>query len=213
MPAPAHHVSQSDLLGYVTGSLSAPVELWVACHLTYCPACRAEVELLEAVGGALLQGSSEEPPALPVLPDVDTPPPSAPEPLPVPADAVFPSPLRQRAGSLQELSFRDAGYGLRIAKVGREEGLRTFVVDFPAGMRVPRHGHRGIERGLVLRGGYAEGGQHFAVGDVDVHEGPDDQHSALIDDDGPCTALFVTEGPATAQPPWLGWLADWWLHR
>jgi len=60
-----HHISHNDLLEYVTGSLPEPVSLLTATHLTLCGACRDTVDLLESVGGALLETISDGEPDTP----------------------------------------------------------------------------------------------------------------------------------------------------
>ena len=57
---PTHHPDEDLLLAYSAGSLREPVALLVATHLALCPACRAEAERFDAVGGALLEDLKPE---------------------------------------------------------------------------------------------------------------------------------------------------------
>src|SRR5436190_21674350 len=52
--SPVHHPDEEDLLGYASGTSPEWVSLVVACHLTYCPKCRADLDLFDDLGGALL---------------------------------------------------------------------------------------------------------------------------------------------------------------
>ena len=63
--SPRHHPEPALLVDYATGALDVGPRLVLAAHLGACPACRAEVALAEAVGGAFLDAL---PPA-PLSPD------------------------------------------------------------------------------------------------------------------------------------------------
>lgn len=54
---PAYHPPPEVLLDYATGTLNAATALIVATHLALCPNCRQYVQVLEAVGGAMLAES------------------------------------------------------------------------------------------------------------------------------------------------------------
>src|SRR3990167_3252388 len=51
----SHHIAEETLVAYGAGTLSEAWSLLVAAHLALCPACRAEAERIESVGGALLE--------------------------------------------------------------------------------------------------------------------------------------------------------------
>ena len=50
-----HHPNDELLWAYAAGAGEPAVSLMVATHLTYCPKCRAEVSILESLGGQLLR--------------------------------------------------------------------------------------------------------------------------------------------------------------
>ncbi|MEQ1500618.1 MAG: ChrR family anti-sigma-E factor [Myxococcota bacterium] len=213
---PLHHVPAEVLVAYAAGTGSAGEDLLVACHLTYCPACRAAVDRAEAIGATVLDRAPSAP--LPagawdgLLAALDAPPHDGP---PVHAQPqaqaqgarcpVFPSALRDRVGPLDAVAWAAVGAGLRAAKVGDDD--RVFLLDFPPGFRIPHHGHHGTERALVLRGGFSDERAVFERGDVSWRDDPG--HDVRIHDDGRCTTLFVNDGPADygVFTP----LVDWWV--
>ena len=106
MTAPQHHPSHELLLGYAAGALTDAVDLVVATHLSLCPTCRADVERLDAVGGALLEGAPpvEALHADDALDAIFDAPAAAPGPIvpPPPGPAWLPQPLRSRVGALPD---------------------------------------------------------------------------------------------------------------
>lgn len=199
------------VLAYAAGASPPDEELLVACHLTFCPDCRATVDAGEAVGAAL---AFAEAPAVPAswwaavsarLNEPVAPP--APRRI---AEVALPAPFVARFGPFDALPLRPVGLGVRVARLSAPgDDARTFLVDFPPGLRVPDHDHHGTERGIVLRGGYAHGGERFGPGDVEWRQAP--HRGIRIDPEGPCTALFVADGPLRLGARWVDALADRWL--
>ena len=207
---PAHHVPDEALLAYAAGTATAGEELLVACHLTVCPTCRRSVEEAER-GGEVALGRAEAVPVgddalAAVLARLDGP---APAPLKVAECPVFPMPLRRRIGPLAALPWRAVGFDVRAAKVDLDGDQRVFLLDFPPTFRIPVHGHHGVERALVLRGGFTDEAAHFDRGDVSWHD--EAGHDVRIDPDGRCTTLFVNDG--ATDYGWLSGLVDWWVVR
>ena len=54
-----HHLSDDILMGYAAGTLPEAFNLMVATHISLCDTCRARAESYDAVGGSVLDGSSE----------------------------------------------------------------------------------------------------------------------------------------------------------
>lgn len=207
-----HHLPAEALVAYAAGATTHGEDLLVACHLSVCPACRRGLHDAERVGEALAfrAAPAETAPGsldrlLAALPPA--PPAAANTPPPCP---VFPAPLRRAVGPLESLPWRNVGFGVCIAPVSAAGGQRTFLLDFPPGFRLPSHGHSGVERGLVLRGGFTADGAVYARGDVSWCEEP--HHDVVVDDDGErCTTLFVNDGPVEVGSAWASRLVDWWL--
>jgi putative transcriptional regulator len=209
----AHHVPDDALLAYAAGSSSVGEDLLVACHLTLCPACREAVDAADRVAAALAARA----PAADLPPDalghllarLDDPAPVAPP--PAPPCPYFPAPLRRAVGPLASVRWRPVGFGVGVSPLPVGGGhQRVFLMDFPPGLRLPSHGHDGVERGLVLRGGFTADGRAYARGDVSWQDEP--HHDVVVDDDGErCTTLFVSDGPMTFGSGWIDRFADWWL--
>ena len=196
---PGHHIAPAMLLAYGAGVLEEPVALWVATHLALCPSCRTEVDDAEANGGALLGEQAPVPVAsgmldsvLARLVDDDREMPALPSPSATPA--IIPEPLRSYTGPFHSLVWERRAPGIRTCAVGlshRDVPVRFFSLKL--GMVVLVYRHRGMERGLVLTGGFTDDEGHFVRGDVSVR-GPDFDHEATIDQGEPCVVLFVNDG-------------------
>jgi putative transcriptional regulator len=207
---PTHHPDPDDLLAYASGTSPEWLALVVACHLTFCPECRAEVALLDDVGGMLLQdlvqdlvltGGGEKPspafdaPALPTVsgrqskrlaPDV----------------AALPRPLHDYFAD-EAPRFRFLAPGVKhIPLTFAVGGIPGRVVRFAPGFTVPDHAHMGTERVLVLDGELEDSvtGECFVNGDLSQREGGT-RHAQRILADG-CVALVVTDGPIVPSSWW-----------
>lgn len=194
----AHHPGEDVLLAYAAGSLSEPIALLVATHLTLCPDCRTEAGAYEALGGALLE---DLPPAavgpdrlaetLRRLDQEETASASA----PTPADPGLPQPLWDYVGGLDRLRWRWVMPGMRAADLGLgRHPVRTRLLRARAGLSIPRHGHAGTEATLVLAGGFTDEHGHCRRGDVRFAD-ETVIHRQKIDSDEDCLCLLVTDGP------------------
>ena len=210
---PTHHPGEDLLISYAAGTIEEPVALLIATHLALCPRCRAEVERLEAVGGALLEeqqseaveaGSLEQ-----LMARLDEPAPEAetrPSPAPAPpapkaADPRLPAPLRDYlAEGLEGLTWKSYG-GLEEAELLPEApGLRTRLMRIKAGTAMPAHTHDGSELTLVLAGGFSDEFGHFVRGDV-AEADPSVKHVPVADEGEDCICLAVTDAPLRLTGP------------
>jgi putative transcriptional regulator len=214
---PVHHPPLEALVAFAAGIGAGEEEVLIACHLTRCPTCRDEVARAEGLVGAIaVPAVGIEVPVDVVaavfarLGEVDAVAgPGTQKPSTGPEEVQLPAPFVRRFGTFGSLPFRSVGRGVRIARLPSESRQRAYVVDFPPGFVVPDHGHHGLERGLVLRGGYTWQSEVHGVGDVSWQT---DHHAGVvIDPDGPCTALFVSDGPISVGGRWTDAVLDWWL--
>ncbi|HYE52882.1 MAG TPA: ChrR family anti-sigma-E factor [Azospirillaceae bacterium] len=202
---PLHHPGEAVLMDYAAGALSEAVGLIVATHLALCPACRAEVARLEAVGGALLEGMPDGEPDMDLLEGVlarlDAPAPAAPRrPAPHPASAVLPEPLRSYlGGDVGRIGWRRVMRGLEEALVdcGRD---KVRLMRIRAGTAMPRHTHAGNEYTLVLAGGFSDALGHYLRGDFIATDAAID-HRPVADDGPDCLCLAVTDAPLRLTGP------------
>jgi hypothetical protein len=90
--------------------------------------------------------------------------------------------------------------------LGRPRGTqRSHLLHFAAGSRFPQHGHRGIERVLVLEGSYADAsGLRVRAGDEQTMTGGS-EHELNILGDMPCVAAVTEHGISFAGPLLRRW--------
>ena len=200
---PAHHPPPDALAAYSSGSADEAEALFAATHLALCPTCRAVVDGLEAVGGALL----DREPAAPVgdgawqaiLSRLDAPEsalPRRPE-APPPGPNDVPMPLRALTGPLDAVPFRQVAPGIqRFDLPLTRPGRPVAIVSLRPGIVVPPHRHSAVERGLVLRGGFTDETGHFGRGDVSWRDREEPEpHRQHIDRGERCIVLMVDDGP------------------
>ena len=204
--SPRFHAPPHVLMEYAAGTATGPTSLVVACHLTFCPACRKDVTLLEEVGAGLL----DEQPSVAMAPGafelamaaLDS------EPTPTPAapssgasNARLPRPLLEVLAD-GKLKLRRRLPGLRTKQLKLGHGLaEARLMLFQPGTRIPFHDHDAPELVLVLEGALEEGGRHFARGDIAFSDSGE-RHEQRIANQGPCLALVVNEGPVRPVSVW-----------
>lgn len=206
-----HHLPETVLAEYSAGTSAEPVSLMVATHMTLCESCRSTVDMLDEVGGALLESV---PGSLPHtctdhplehtedIPDallkrmLDDDEPSATagsdseyEDF---LDVVMPRPLREYVGCpIHEIPWRKLTGSLDVFDILTEvDGYSTRLMRVASGAAMPRHTHEGEEYTLILQGGMSDHHGVYHRGDVAVAN-PDVEHSpqALPDDDCICLAV------------------------
>ncbi len=206
---PNHHPPDEVLFEYATGVCTPAVGLFVACHATLCPTCRKRVVELDSLGGALLSEVTSLPmgaaAADSVLAQLD-------EPVPSPrADGVLPQPLFDLVGPTNALKWSRVVPGLeRIDLPLHQDRLPARLYRFAPELRIPTHQHGGVERTLVLTGGYSDDFGHHERGDASVLEGGFD-HDVVMDPGEPCIALAVNDVPFDANSP-IGRLLQWYVR-
>ncbi len=177
---PQHHPDEGMLLDYATGVIRRPFCAWVATHLTFCPACRAEVTRLESVGGAVIERSS--PVALTptcldaVLARLD----QVEKPCITPDccggridrdAACLPVPLRRFfgvEGGVLIWRERPSGMGHMINATPCARGIFARLVRLPNGVPLHRENRQGLEMLIVLDGAIHADDTRYRVGDVAV---------------------------------------------
>jgi putative transcriptional regulator len=191
-----HHPRSDILLAYAAGSLEEAASVLVASHLTLCPACRAMVGRMEAVGGAMLDrlpGAGFEDARLArIMSKLDAPVTQDNQPadtIPNEAFSSLPRPLQhyvtgrpwKRLGGVEYITLTTTGRG-----VGR-------LLRVPPGGRIPYHGHTGAEHVLVLAGGFHDGTGDYVRGDVSCAD-TSLAHAPVAENTEPCVCMTVNEG-------------------
>ncbi len=198
----SQHPGEELLLDYASGALAEAAALTVACHIALCPACRAETARLEAIGGAAITAIEPQPMGEHRLTETlarlgaaeggdasDGPGDGR-------GDGQLPYPLRRYLpAGLDSLRWRKRGNNVDTAalEIG-PAGYISRLVRIRPGAAVPGHSHRGNEYTLVLAGGYADAGQHFARGDFQFAD-PATDHRPVADDGEACLCLVVLDAP------------------
>jgi len=210
---PEAHLPSDLLAAYASGDAPEVDALVAACHLTFCARCRDVVTEHEAVGGKRLDASASEPVGAQVwaalaerLTAEPAPSSSSPGLAPNIEGWTLPRPLAAALGA-PPLRFKRLPRGLRTLSVplsaaSRSAGHRARLFLFPPGYRLPAHHHVGPEHAVVLAGGFTDAQGHYARGDVST-PAPGVRHAPRVDDDGPCLALVVNQGPVRPTSPWL----------
>ena len=203
---PAHHVGDAELLEYTVGACDEAVSLAVACHLSLCRACRAQLRRLDAIGGALLEtqapGELRANALEQVLARLDEPRPAqeAPQPpLAVPAGSALagvdlPAPLQRRVARLAHARWRYIAPGVRGVDLPVRSGSATAqLLCLKPGLAIPRHDHGALEVTLVLTGALLDQEGRLARGDVLFRE-PGQRHVQNVEAGESCISLVVNAG-------------------
>lgn len=196
-PPIRHHLNDALLIGYAAGHLNEAFSLVVATHVTLCDDCRARMESLEALGGAVLDAEEEAPVSTDALarmmarldvPVVVAPPAVAPKAsLPAPVAAYI-------GGDLAAIKWRALGMGVRQAILPTGPKATARLLHIPAGQAVPDHGHRGTELTLVLQGAFRDDTDRFGPGDVEIAD-QDLAHKPVAEAGEDCICLAATDAP------------------
>lgn len=197
-----HHPADDQLLAFAACTLPIGLRLVVQTHLELCPACRAQVAALRAVGGAVLDEQEAAPMrddalarAMSRIDELDAAPPAAPRkvsaPPPLPEGASWPRALADCSAT----RWRRIGPGMRWCRVtvpGAPEA-NLFLLRIGAGKYLPSHTHSGIEMTQVIYGRFHDGRALFGPGDFDLADG-EVHHQPVVQDGGECICVAAVEG-------------------
>ncbi|WP_208347686.1 ChrR family anti-sigma-E factor [Pseudaestuariivita rosea] len=206
-----HHLNDQLLMAYSAGTLPEAFNLIIAAHISMCDECRARMHSFDAVGGAVLEETSEvqmSDGSLEATLALIGKGPKDPIKVLEKTSSSLPQPLWDYAGrDLADVRWRSVGMGVKqsILKTSKDATARLLYI--PAGSAMPDHGHNGLELTLVLQGAFEDEDDYFGAGDLEIA----DQHVhhtpvATIDQD--CICLAVTDAklkfsslvPRIAQP-------------
>ena len=191
----AHHLTDEILAAHAAGTLPEAFALVASSHISLCDACRARLEALEGVGGALLEEAGVESLDEGALEAVFARIEGA-APIPVRrAAGPLPAPVADYVGDLDGVRWRGLGNGVRQAILAGGRGRPTArLLHIPAGRAMPVHGHRGIEMTLVLQGAFSDEDGRYARGDVEIADAEVD-HTPVAEAGEDCICLAATDAP------------------
>ncbi|MBX2825957.1 MAG: ChrR family anti-sigma-E factor [Gammaproteobacteria bacterium] len=193
----SHHLTDETLQDYAAGSFDRSMEVVIACHLTLCPSCRERANLVDAVGGVVLDATEATAPkatAADILKRSDKKPDA---PALTPAVPGVPRPLgRLLSGSLDDIEWKRLAPGIKQYNLSdRHRKFGAFkLLHLSPGVVLSQHSHQDRELSLVLRGSYQDEIGRFKAGDI-ADLGDDVIHQPVVDTDEPCIALIATQSP------------------
>lgn len=188
------------LAGYAAGTLSRPLHVLVAAHLTLVPQSRSYVDALEILKGDAL----EEAVPVPVR-DRDAKldaifgrqPGEAAADLPPqePADDLLPGPLRAFVGRPgHAIPWKTKLPGIKDHAISpNQRGMAHLIMVKPGGT-IPGHTHEGTEVTLVLRGSFSDASGFYRRGDICFADETVDHHPVADAVEG-CVCFIVSDAP------------------
>lgn len=194
-----HHLTDEVLMAYSAGSLPEAFDLVIATHVSLCDDCRARLDSLDAVGGAVLDDCTEIAMSadslaatLALIADAPT---TQDTPRVAAKGSVFPAPLQDYVnGDLDAVKWRKLGGGVRQAILKTSNDASVRLLRIPGGAKMPDHGHRGMEMTLVLKGAFKDEDDRFARGDVEIAN-EDLHHTPIAEEGEDCICLAATDAP------------------
>lgn len=193
-----HHLNDALLLSYSAGNMPEAFSLVVATHISMCDECRARLEAMNSIGGAVLEDSVDNNMSVDLnatLALIDAGPKEPIQMTPKRVKGIFPSVLQEYVdGDLDAVKWRSVGMGVRqsILKTSKDASVRLLHI--PAGCAVPDHGHRGTELTLVLQGAFEDEEDFFGRGDIEIAN-EEMEHTPVAAPGVDCICLAATDAP------------------
>jgi putative transcriptional regulator len=195
-----HHHPPDDLLtAFAAGVLDLGQHVAIATHLVGCPRCRAVMQAMEHVGGAVLAGLPPAAMSAGAFAAVEARlsnvvPAAAPPETGTAALADVPGLPRfvrdYRADSWKWIAPK---VHLRPIRLPEAATTRVFLLKSRPGTKMIEHTHTGFEMTCVLSGSFVHAGGHFGPGDFDLGDGAVD-HEIIIDSEDDCICLIAMQG-------------------
>lgn len=194
-----HHLTDELLMAYAAGTLPEAFGLIVATHVSMCDECRARMASFDAVGGALLDECDTAPLETTsldaVMAKINGAAPARDEIRMPEGDGVIPAPLIDYVGrNFADVKWRGLGGGVKHAVIKTGGKATARLLHIPAGMKLPDHGHKGLEATLVLQGAFSDDDGRFGRGDIEIAD-EDLDHTPVADAGEDCICLAVTDAP------------------
>jgi len=197
----SHHPDELILLDFHRGRLASGQALLVRAHLEMCAHCRSTLHLFEAIGGSFLEETAPVEMAADALElaiaRIERPESVSEE----PRASVQPAYLSDKdlPACLRQAAFKKRYWGapgVWMAHLDTPQKGRnlTYLMCVRGGMKMPLHGHEGMEMTLVLSGSFSDDNGVYRPGDCVVCE-EGDPHSPLIAADEDCLCLIAALAP------------------
>lgn len=193
-----HHLPERILLAYSAGTLPEAFNLVVATHVSLCDECRATLDAMDCVGGAVLSSAESNDISVDLdatLRKIES---GFAEDRQIrrPGEAgVFPLTLQDYVGGdLDSVKWKPIGMGVRQSILSTSKDATVRLLHIPAGAAVPDHGHRGVEMTVVLKGAFRDEVDRFARGDIEVAD-EHLHHTPVAEEGEDCICLAATDAP------------------
>jgi len=203
---PVHHPSPDLLWSVAAGQESAGIHKIILAHAGMCSACRAQLDQLDAVGGALL----DEEPGVAVNPDAldralagigagrdEKAAPAVPDWL-----RAVPPAVRDLAAEVASHRAHAGSKGVSLdlmqSMAANRETMELLRIE--PGQAIPSHAHEGVEYTLVLTGAFRDQRGLFAQGDLAVNDARH-THRPVAEAGETCIAMIVTTAPLRFKGP------------
>ncbi len=200
-----HHPSEATLMSYAAGVLPVSIACVVACHASLCPQCRGGLRRLKLAGALLLERLEAEPAS---EADVETAvrrfmdshalaPAQSKQAESKAPDPVLPAPLANYLGmSSHEIPWKTLVKGLQQYRLKLKKGSGEIrLLRARPRLKLLKHGHRGMELTMVLKGAYRDATGEYHRGDVsDLDE--DIEHQPKVISEEECICIIASERPA-----------------
>jgi putative transcriptional regulator len=194
-----HHPDDTLLSAFAAGTLDLGQHTAIATHLLACPRCRAFVQAMERVGGAVMANLQATPMASGALAAVEArlgeaapqrPVDAAPT---VPATEVPGLPKFVRRYQFGPWKWIAPSVHVRPIVLPEASDTRVFLLRSGPGTKMLQHTHTGIEMTCVLSGAFRHDGGHYGPGDFDLGDETVD-HLPIVDADADCVCLVAMQG-------------------
>jgi putative transcriptional regulator len=196
------HPSDETLMRHAAGRLSPALSLTVAVHLESCAACRENVRLFEAAGGALLAdlkpakiSDSSLERLFARIDSGEVAPAPRPRPAPPTLSNGFVLPAAMAGCDIGPWRSVAPGLGWARVRLPGAPKERAVLLKIAAGKAAPMHDHRGLELTQVLYGRFSDGRGTYGPGDLVEADVDTRDHQPLVTEDGECLCLAALEAP------------------
>jgi putative transcriptional regulator len=194
-----HHPGDTLLSAFAAGTLDLGQHAALATHLVACPRCRAFVQTMERVGGAVLVNLPGAPMASGALAAVEArlretaQPGSAPAPPTMAAHEVPGLPNFVRRYRFGRWKWIAPSVHACPIVLPEHSDTRVFLLRSGPGTKMLQHSHAGVEMTCVLSGAFRHDGGHYGPGDFDLGDETVD-HLPIVDADAACICLVAMHG-------------------
>lgn len=204
------HPQASTLMSHASGTLPGAISGVIACHLSMCSQCRADMRILDMVGGLMLEGMASPRgdavvDAQAVKRALERDAASAEPPRRLPPEDFLPSPLARYLGMTgDDIPWQRLPKGIRQYWIGLPPGGGHMrILRIPPGAELLEHSHGGMEATMILRGTYSDHTGDYERGDVcEMTEGTEHQPSTVSSAEE-CICIIASE----TKPRYNRWYA------